>query len=316
MLDAPPPTGTRNSTRVPESGRLRQAMLPPTDSARSRIPARPKCGHRSGGQELGIEPDAVVLDAKNHVCIVEGEIQGYSMGTGVFADVGQRLAGNAEYLGLSRGRKLRPRGLGSRSEPHRELRRLRVQSRVLLQGCGHSPFRRHLRGETHDGLAHVHVNGPGRRGQFGEKLTRLGDATGDQHLLHGLRLRVDVAENLGEAVVHLAGDALPLTLDRQSLEFALQPGGLQRQPNLGRQGGQGFHLGRFEAPPVATGGRGESDFVVGPEEAGQVIFSACHYASADRFVAQQNARSDTGCPEAHLAAGPFQAKQRPVHAQK
>jgi hypothetical protein len=63
---------------------------------------RPSLGtHR---KQLRLEADAVVLDTENEIGAGYGEVDADPMGSSMLANVGQRLASDAEHLGLGRSR--------------------------------------------------------------------------------------------------------------------------------------------------------------------------------------------------------------------
>ncbi len=139
-------------------------------------------------------------------------------------------------------------------------------------------------GQVQDGLTDIGEDRSSGRSEFGELHAGFGDAAVFEHLRHGLRLGVDVAEYLGETVVHVPGDPLTLALDGQLLQLVLKAGGLDRQTHLSREGGQRFHLGGLEArrrlrgqgqrpdPPVAVLDRGGGDDLEpGLEEAIELV---------------------------------------------
>ena len=68
--------------------------------------------------------------------------------------------------------------------------------------------------------------------QLGQQAPGLGGPSRDEQLLDGLRLRVDVAEHLGQTVVHLARDPFPLGDDGELAEALLEPRVLQRDRRL------------------------------------------------------------------------------------
>ena len=75
---------------------------------------------RADGEQFSFKADAVIFYAQNKLPALEGQVQTYPIGAGVFADVGEGLPGNAEDLGLSGGRKRSCRGIPAGVERHGE----------------------------------------------------------------------------------------------------------------------------------------------------------------------------------------------------
>ena len=90
-----------SSIVVPSSGAEKRARLPPTSSARSRMPERPRPPTRPRGRPLrpalpgpGSKPRAVVGDAQDRAAD-EGELDADVRGAGVLGDVGEALLRDA-----------------------------------------------------------------------------------------------------------------------------------------------------------------------------------------------------------------------------
>ena len=98
---------------------------------------------------------------------------------------------------------------------------------------GDQPDTRHDRtAQPEDGLPDIDVDRPGRRRQFRQEATSLVRPAGEQELLDGLRLGVDIAEHLGKAVVHLAGDPFTFRDDGELAQASLETGVLGRDRGL------------------------------------------------------------------------------------
>ena len=95
-----------------------------------------------------------------------------------------------------------------------------------------------------------------------------------EELLDRLRLGVHVAQDLRQAVVHLAGDPLTLAAHRHLAQLALEPGVLD---------GQGEERGE----------RGERLQLIHPEGA---FAEACHRQDADRRLAAMQGRGEQRAP--------------------
>jgi len=215
----PPPVRV-SSTTAPSPGRLRQAMRPPTDSARSQhCPPVRKCG-TAPGRPTAARPRS----PRRHPRLVRRthrrrwQRAGAHDGRGRACGRWSEPHGRAEGLGLGCGRQLDPARVGGRAELDRELRRLPHTPPAYSSSAATTP-RSPARESRGSGL-------PSRTSTYTERaaaaswpscLARLGDAPVVEHLVDGLGFRVDVAEYLGQAIVHLAGDPLTFALDRQDL---------------------------------------------------------------------------------------------------
>ncbi len=113
---------------------------------------------------------------------------------------------------------------------------------VLLHRSHEAGTRLDRAAETQDRLADVDVDGPRGAGQLRELDPGLGDPPGGEVLVDGLGLGVDVAEDLGEAVVHLARDPLALGDHGQLPEARLEVRILDRDRRLVGEGREGLHV--------------------------------------------------------------------------
>ena len=113
--------------------------------------------------------------------------------------------------------------------------------------------------EAKDRLAHVHVHGARGGAQLGDLDSRLVHAAVRQVPVDRLRLGVHVAEDLGDPIVELAGDPLPLLHDRKLAEPVLKTGVLEGDGGVVRQGRKRLHLVRIVPARGRTADREQSD---------------------------------------------------------
>ena len=94
--------------------------------------------------------------------------------------------------------------------------------------------------QAEDRLADVDIDGAGRRRELGQLRPCAIDRADRQELGDGQGLGVDVAEDLGQPVVHLTRDPLALGPDRQLTQLPLETVTLDGDGCLARQRGQGL----------------------------------------------------------------------------
>ena len=164
------------------------------------------------------------------------------MRLGVLAHVRQGLLDDAEDLGLRLRREGRRPGIRRRLDHDRELRGVGEPTGVLLDGSDEAGTRLDRAAESQDRLAHVDVDGSRGAGELRELDPGLVDPAGGEVLVDSLRLGVDVAEDLGQAVVHLAGDPLALVDDGKLPEARLEVRVLDRDRRLVGERGEGLHV--------------------------------------------------------------------------
>ena len=114
------------------------------------------------------------------------------------------------------------------------------RTRVPLERADQAVIGRDRAAQAEDRLADVDVDGAGGRRELGQLGPSAVDRAGRQELGDGLGLRVDVAEDLGQPVVHLARDPLALGPDRQLPQLPLETVALDGDGGLARQRGQGL----------------------------------------------------------------------------
>ena len=157
----------------------------------------------------GVEADAVVLDDELGVAVAGGDPHGRVGGPGVLADVGQRLLRHADDLHLGGGGEVElGRGVGVEGGPDAARAREHGHERVEVLQEGPLGVVGVL--EPDDRLAHVAL---GLAAQGGQVVDVGAYALVAGHGRPGLERpqpQVRHREDLGQAVVHLAGDPVPL----------------------------------------------------------------------------------------------------------
>ncbi len=158
----------------------------------------------------------------------------------MLADVRERLLHDAEDLGLARRRQPKAtRGivrrdrrdqLGSGREPHA----------IPLERADQVVIGRDRAAQAEDRLADVDVDGAGCGRELGQLRPCAIDRADRQELGDGQGLGVDVAQDLGQPVVHLARDPLALGPDRQLTQLPLETVALDGDGCLARQRSEGL----------------------------------------------------------------------------
>jgi hypothetical protein len=76
---------------------------------------------RAPGQHVRLEPHAIVFYAQDDLAVLTRHRQADALGPGMLSDIGERLAGDPEDLGLDGSRERRAGCLRSRLEADGEL---------------------------------------------------------------------------------------------------------------------------------------------------------------------------------------------------
>ena len=95
---------------------------------------------------------------------------------------------------------------------------------ILLKNLGQGLTPGRQRAKSDDRLAHVGVRLARRRGELGELCGGLLALAAAEIRIGRLHFRVHVAQDLGDAVVHLVGDAQPLLRHSQAGHLRMQVG--------------------------------------------------------------------------------------------
>ncbi len=254
--------GTVSRTVVPRPGALISSSVPPSSSARSRIPDRPKPGRRGhpglrlAGRPLclRVESGAVVADLQQHPVCVPGQPDPHRLGAGVLGHVLQRLLGGPVHGGLHVARHPQLGGVDPDVEAGERMAQA-VQARRQAQ-------------VVQDRRAEPGDRGPGlverRGGQFLGPADLLGGqrGVGADDVGGGGQVEEQADDPLADPVVDLPGQAaaFPLLPFHDALREALQgllafgqpavqPGVLDRPGDQASDRAEQLHVGAGELPP-------------------------------------------------------------------
>ena len=252
--------------RVPCPGAVSISSRPPRPSARSRIIWRPKWS--PFGESWRSHPTPSSSIATRSQAPSRCDADSGAIGRRVLAHVHERLLDDAHGLDLRRGRDRAERTVGGLEiDGDPVLRAELVQ--VLGEGGNEPEPARHEGAEAEDRLAHLLVGAPGDAHHLaqvlgdGRRVGRAGEC--------GLQLHVEQTQLLGEAVVHLAGEALALLHGGQAPDLLREPRPLDGDRRLRGEAGEQLGLVRGELPLVARADVDLADGVVPQAERGDEV---------------------------------------------
>src|SRR3990170_6322985 len=199
-----------------------------------------------------IEAAALVLNAYADLARLTGDADPGPIRLGVLADVGQGLLDDPDQLHLRFRRELRRRvtlylKLGGDAGLTSEL------LEVLPQRANDSPSGRDRLPKAEDRLADVHIRLVGEGRHLREFIIGAGRLSAIKVALRRLRFKVKVAQDLGEAIVHLLGQPLPLLQHRHVPLLLQQPRVVDGDGRHVRQTGKEHPLSLAELSRRAAG---------------------------------------------------------------